>query len=153
MQEDTEFVHGYDSTEYVTSTIKEIIMTLFITFSLVVFVCYLFLQDLRVTLVPVVAIPVSILATFTGLSVVGYSINILSLFGLVLVIGTVVDDAIIVVERVLFIMDRDHCDTETATVQAMKDVTGPMAATTLVFLAIFVPVAFMGGITGQIYRQ
>lgn len=150
---DTEFVLGYDSTEYVTSTIKEIIMTLFMTFSLVVFVCYIFLQDLRVTLVPVAAIPVSLLATFTGLAMLGYSINILSLFGLVLVIGTVVDDAIIVVERVLFIMDRDHCDTETATLQAMRDVTGPMAATTLVFLAIFVPVGFMGGITGQIYRQ
>lgn len=150
---DTEFVLGYDSTEYVTATIKEIILTLFITFSLVVFVCYIFLQDLRVTLVPVAAIPISLLATFTGLAFMGYSINILSLFGLVLVIGTVVDDAIIVVERVLFIMDRDHCDTETATVQAMKDVTGPMVATTLVFLAIFVPVGFMGGITGQIYRQ
>jgi len=150
---DTEFVLGYDSTEYVTATIKEIILTLLITFSLVVFVCYLFLQDLRVTLVPVAAIPISLLATFSGLAFMGYSINILSLFGLVLVIGTVVDDAIIVVERVLFIMDRDHCDTETATVQAMKDVTGPMIATTLVFLAIFVPVGFMGGITGQIYRQ
>ncbi len=150
---DTEFVLGYDSTAYVTATIKEIIMTLLITFSLVVFVCYLFLQDLRVTLVPVAAIPVSLLATFTGLALMGYSINILSLFGLVLVIGTVVDDAIIVVERVLFIMDRDHCDAETATVRAMKDVTGPMFATTLVFLAIFVPVGFMGGITGQIYRQ
>ncbi len=150
---DTEFVLGYDSTEYVTATIKEIMMTLLITFSLVLFVCYLFLQDLRVTLVPVIAIPVSLLATFTGLSLMGYSINILSLFGLVLVIGTVVDDAIIVVERVLFIMDRDHCDAETATVQAMKDVTGPMVATTLVFLAIFVPVGFMAGITGQIYRQ
>ena len=150
---DTEFVLGYDSTEYVTATIKEIILTLFITFSLVVFVCYIFLQDLRVTLVPVAAIPISLLATFTGLAFMGYSINILSLFGLVLVIGTVVDDAIIVVERVLFIMDRDHCDTQTATVQAMKDVTGPMVATTLVFLAIFVPVGFMGGITGQIYRQ
>ncbi len=150
---DTEFVMGYDSTEYVTATIKEIILTLFITFSLVVFVCYLFLQDLRVTLVPVAAIPISLMATFTGLAFMNYSINILSLFGLVLVIGTVVDDAIIVVERVLFIMGRDHCDTETATVQAMKDVTGPMVATTLVFLAIFVPVGFMGGITGQIYRQ
>ena len=150
---DTEFVLGYDSTEYVTATIKEIMMTLLITFSLVVFVCYIFLQDLRVTLVPVAAIPISLLATFSGLAFMGYSINILSLFGLVLVIGTVVDDAIIVVERVLFIMDRDHCDTETATVQAMKDVTGPMVATTLVFLAIFVPVGFMGGITGQIYRQ
>ena len=153
LPDDTEFVLGYDSTEYVKSTIKEIIMTLFITFSLVVFVCYLFLQDLRVTMVPVAAIPISLLATFSGLAFMGYSINILSLFGLVLVIGTVVDDAIIVVERVLFIMDRDHCDAEKATVQAMKDVTGPMFATTLVFLAIFVPVGFMGGITGQIYRQ
>lgn len=150
---DTQFVLGYDSTEYVTATIKEIILTLFITFSLVVLVCYLFLQDLMVTLVPVAAIPVSLLATFGGLALMGYSINILSLFGLVLVIGTVVDDAIIVVERVLYIIDRDHCSAETATLQAMKDVTGPMVATTLVFLAIFVPVGFMGGITGQIYRQ
>ncbi|NLD04496.1 MAG: efflux RND transporter permease subunit [Synergistaceae bacterium] len=150
---DTQFVLGYDSTEYVTATIKEIILTLFITFSLVVLVCYLFLQDLMVTLVPIAAIPVSLLATFGGLAFMGYSINILSLFGLVLVIGTVVDDAIIVVERVLYIIDRDHCNAETATVQAMKDVTGPMVATTLVFLAIFVPVGFMAGITGQIYRQ
>ena len=150
---DTEFVLGYDSTEYVTATIKEIIITLLMTFSLVVLVCYLFLQDLTVTLVPVAAIPISLLATFTGLALMGYSINILSLFGLVLVIGTVVDDAIIVVERVLFLVDRDNLDLETATRQAMKDVTGPMVATTLVFLAIFVPVGFMSGITGQIYRQ
>lgn len=153
LPDDTEFVLGYDSTEYVKATIKEIITTLFLTFSLVVLVCYLFLQDLRVTLVPVAAIPISLLATFTGLAFLGYSINILSLFGLVLVIGTVVDDAIIVVERVLYIMDRDHCDPGTATLQAMRDVTGPMVATTLVFLAIFVPIAFMEGITGQIYRQ
>ena len=150
---DTEFVLGYDSTEYVTATIKEIIITLLMTFSLVVLVCYLFLQDLTVTLVPVAAIPISLLATFTGLALLGYSINILSLFGLVLVIGTVVDDAIIVVERVQFLVDRDNLDLESATRQAMKDVTGPMVATTLVFLAIFVPVGFMSGITGQIYRQ
>ena len=150
---DTKFVVGYDSTDYVRATIREIMMTLLITFSLVVLVCYLFLQNLRTTLIPAAAIPISILAAFMGLSAFGYSINILSLFGLVLVIGTVVDDAIIVVERVQFIMDRDHCDPKTATIQAMKDVTGPMIATTLVFLAIFVPVGFMGGITGQIYRQ
>ena len=150
---DTQIVLAYDTTEYVKTTIMEIIMTLLITFSLVVFVCYLFLQDMRITLVPVAAIPVSLLATFAGLAVMGYSINILSLFGLVLVIGTVVDDAIIVAERVLFVMDRDKCDPSTATVLAMKDITGPMTATTLVFLAIFVPVAFMSGITGQIYRQ
>ncbi|MDR0616208.1 MAG: efflux RND transporter permease subunit [Synergistaceae bacterium] len=150
---DMEFVIGYDSTDYVRETIAEIISTLVLTFSLVVLVCYLFLQDWRVTLVPVAAIPISLLATFIGFQVLGFSINILTLFGLVLVIGTVVDDAIIVVERVLFVMHRDGSDSVDATVQAMKDVAGPMTATTLVFLAIFVPVAFMSGITGEIYRQ
>ena len=150
---DTQFLVGYDSTDYVRATIHEIILTLAITFSLVVFVCYLFLQDWRVTLVPVAAIPVSLLATFTGFAVLGFSINILTLFGLVLVIGTVVDDAILVVERVLFVMERDKTNSYEATIQAMKDITGPMTATTLVFLAIFVPVAFMSGITGEIYRQ
>jgi hydrophobe/amphiphile efflux-1 (HAE1) family protein len=153
LPDDVEFVMGYDSTEYVSETINEILTTLALTFSLVVFVCYLFLQDWRVTLVPVAAIPISLIATFIGLSVLGFSINILTLFGLVLVIGTVVDDAIIVVERVMFIMERDGVNSRDATVQAMKDVTGPMTATTLVFLAIFVPVTFMGGITGIIYRQ
>lgn len=150
---DTEFVVGYDSTDYVRATITEIVETLLLTFLLVVGVCYIFLQDWRVTLVPVAAIPVSLLGTFIGFVAMGFSINILTLFGLVLVIGTVVDDAIIVVERVLFVMDRDRCDARAATVQAMRDVTGPMTATTLVFLAIFVPVAFMSGITGEIYRQ
>jgi len=150
---DTKFIIGYDSTDYVRATITEIFMTLLLTFSLVVFVCFLFLQNWRVTLIPMVAIPISIITAFAGLAAVGYSINIMSLFGLVLVIGTVVDDAIIVVERVLFVMDRDKCSPTDATIRAMKDVTGPMIATTLVFLAIFVPVAFMGGITGQIYRQ
>ena len=143
----------YDSTDYVKATIMEIIITLCMTFSLVVFVCYLFLQDWRVTLVPVAAIPVSILGTFAGLFMMGYTINILSLFALVLVIGTVVDDAIVVVERVLFVMDRDKCSPKEATLKAMHDVMGPMIATTLIFLAIFVPVGFMTGITGKIYKQ
>ncbi len=150
---DTRFVVGYDSTDYVRATIEEIVMTLLMTFGLVVLVCYIFLQDWRVTLIPVMAIPVSLLATFTGLAVLGFSINILTLFGLVLVIGTVVDDAIIVVERVLFVMERDRCSPIDATTQAMKDITGPMVATTLVFLAIFVPVVFMSGMTGVIYQQ
>ena len=153
LPDDVKFIIGYDWTEYVRATIQEILLTLLITFSLVVFVCYLFLQDWRVTLVPVAAIPISLLATFAGLVLMNYSINILTLFGLVLVIGTVVDNAIVVVERVLFVMDRDDCSPEKATIQAMQDVTGPMVATTLVFLAIFVPVGFMGGITGVIYRQ
>lgn len=150
---DTEFIVGYDTTDYVRATIEEILITLLMTFSLVVFVCYIFLQDWRATLVPVIAIPISLLATFTGLMVLGFSINILTLFAFVLVIGTVVDDAIIVVERVIYIMDRDKVNSYDASVQAMVDVTGPMSATTLVFLAIFVPVAFMGGMTGVIYRQ
>ena len=150
---DVAFVLAYDSTEFVRATIWEIIITLGLTFSLVVLVCYLFLQDLRVTLVPIVAIPVSLLATFIGLSALGFNINILTLFGLVLVIGTVVDDAIIVVERVIYIMERDKLSSVNATIQAMKDISGPMAAVTLVFLAIFVPVTFMQGITGVIYRQ
>ncbi|MDR3264615.1 MAG: efflux RND transporter permease subunit [Synergistaceae bacterium] len=150
---DTQFVFGYDATDYVRATIMEIVETLVLTFLLVVGVCYIFLQDWRVTLVPVAAIPVSLLGTFIGFVALRFSINILTLFGLVLVIGTVVDDAIIVVERVLFVMDRDKCDAHAATIQAMRDVTGPMTATTLVFLAIFVPVAFMSGITGEIYRQ
>ncbi|MDR1481736.1 MAG: efflux RND transporter permease subunit [Synergistaceae bacterium] len=150
---DMEFVIGYDSTDFVRATITEIFSTLLLTFVLVVLVCYLFLQDWRVTLVPVAAIPISVLATFIGLRLLNFSINILTLFGLVLVIGTVVDDAIIVVERVLFIMDRDGTSPLEATEQAMRDVSGPMTATTLIFLAIFVPVAFMSGITGEIYRQ
>ncbi|MDO5116077.1 MAG: efflux RND transporter permease subunit [Synergistaceae bacterium] len=153
MPADMELVTIHDSTLYVKATIREILFTLMLTFCLVVLVCYLFLQDWRVTLVPVAAIPISLCATFAGLAAIGYTINILSLFGLVLVIGTVVDNAIVVVERVIFLMDRDGSSAEEATVQAMKDVSGPMAATTLVFLAIFVPVAFMGGITGQIYKQ
>ncbi|MDR3075674.1 MAG: efflux RND transporter permease subunit, partial [Synergistaceae bacterium] len=153
LPDDVEFVIGYDFTEFVQATILEIGMTLAMTFILVVLVCYIFLQDWRVTLVPVAAIPISLIATFIGLSVLGFSINILTLFGLVLVIGTVVDDAIIVVERVMFIMERDKVNSTDATLQAMKDVTGPMTATTLVFLAIFVPVTFMSSITGVIYRQ
>jgi hydrophobe/amphiphile efflux-1 (HAE1) family protein len=150
---DTAFFVGYDSTDYVKATIKEIVLTLFLTFSLVVLVCYLFLQNWEVTLVPVIAIPISLIATFTGLMALGFSINILTLFAFVLVIGTVVDDAIIVVERVIYVMHRDNLDSKEATIQAMKDITGPMIATTLVFLAIFVPVMFTGSITGQIYRQ
>ena len=150
---DVSYTIAYDTTSYVWETILEILETLLLTFSLVVLVCYLFLQDWRVTLVPVAAIPVSLAATFMILVALDYSINILTLFALVLVIGTVVDNAIVVVERVLFVMERDGTDAREATGRAMKDVSGPMLATTLIFLAIFLPVAFMSGITGEIYRQ
>ena len=153
LPEDVEFVIPYDSTNFVKISIREIIETLFITFALVILVCYLFLQNWKVTLVPSAAIPVSLLASFISLSVLGYSINTFTLFGLVLVIGTVVDDAIVVVERVLYVMEHEGLPPAEATERAMKDVSGPMIATTLVFLAIFVPVAMMGGITGKIYKQ
>ena len=153
LPDDVEFAIIYDSTDFVKISIREIIETLFMTLGLVVFVCYLFLQDWRVTLVPTAAIPVSLLASFISLSVLGYTINTFTLFGLVLVIGTVVDDAIVVVERVLYVMEHDGLNPVEATERAMRDVSGSMIATTLVFLAIFVPVAMMGGITGDIYKQ
>ena len=153
LPEDVEFVMVYDSTEFVRISLREILETLFITFTLVIFVCYLFLQNWRVTLVPTAAIPVSLLASFIPLSVLGYSMNTFTLFGLVLVIGTVVDDAICVVERVIYLMDTEGLNPIEATERAMKDVGSSLIATTLVFLAIFVPVAMIGGITGEIYKQ
>ena len=153
MPSDTAIEIIYDSTEFVRISIQEILETLALTFFLVVLVCYIFLQDWRVTLVPAAAIPVSLMATFISLAVLNYSINTFTLFGLVLVIGTVVDDAIVVVERVLYIMEHEGLDAKLATERAMIDVSGPMIATTLVFMAIFVPVAFMGGITSEIYKQ
>jgi len=149
---DLEWFVPYDTTDYVHACLEEIVLTLFLTLGLVAFVCWLFLQDWRATLVPVVAIPVSLLSTFTLLAVLGYSVNILTLFGLVLAIGTVVDDAIVVVERVQELMRRGYGAKE-ASILAMHEVTGAVVATTLVLLGIFVPVGFLGGITGQIYRQ
>jgi hydrophobe/amphiphile efflux-1 (HAE1) family protein len=148
-----EWTTPYDATEYVRVCIEEIVLTLIITFALVVFVCYLFLQDWRATLIPCLTIPVSILATFILMALLGYSINILTLFGLVLSIGVVVDDCIVVVERVQFLIETRGLNAKEASIQAMKDVTGAVIATTLVLLGIFVPVGFMSGITGRIYQQ
>ena len=153
LPEDTEFVIFFDTTDFVKASMIEILETLALTFGLVVLVCYIFLQDWRVTLVPAAAIPVSVLAAFIGLAAMGYSINLFTLFGLVLVIGTVVDDAICVVERVMYLKEHGISDSRAAAIQAMKDVGSSLIATTLIFVAIFVPVAFMGGITGQIYKQ
>jgi hydrophobe/amphiphile efflux-1 (HAE1) family protein/NodT family efflux transporter outer membrane factor (OMF) lipoprotein len=151
--DDLTAVLPYDATQYVRTSINEIVLTLFITFLLVVFVCYIFLQDWRATLIPLLAIPVSLLATFAVLMALGYSINTLTLFALILVIGIVVDDAIVVVERVLHLMENEGLDHKAASYRAMEDVSGAVIATTLVLLAIFVPVGFMGGITGRIYQQ
>ncbi|MBL7076095.1 MAG: efflux RND transporter permease subunit [Kiritimatiellae bacterium] len=148
-----EVVLPWDATDYVRSSIREIVTTLLLTVFLVVIVCYIFLQDWRATLVPSLTIPVSLCSTFGVLLAFGYSINTLTLFGLVLAIGLVVDDAIVVVERVLHLMEHDGLDHKAATIKAMEQVTGAVIATTLVLLAIFVPIGFVGGITGKIYQQ
>lgn len=144
---------AYDATDYVTTSIEEVVWTLILTFILVVAICYLFLQDFRSTLVPSITIPVSLLSTFMVLKVADFSINTLTLFALVLAIGVVVDDAIVVVERVLYHMEKNKLDRRTATLLSMSEVTGAVIATTLVLLAIFVPVGFIPGITGRIYSQ
>ena len=143
----------FDATDYIKASIEEVALTLFLTFILVVFVCYIFLQDWRSTLVPSITIPVSLLATFAVMLALGYSLNILTLFGLVLAIGLVVDDAIVVVERVLTLMDQEKLSPKEAASKAMEQVSSAIVATTLVLLAIFVPIAFIGGITGKIYQQ
>lgn len=143
----------YDATKYIIASIEEVVWTLVLTFVLVVAVCYIFLQDWRSTLVPSITIPVSLFATFAVMLAMGYSLNILTLFGLVLAIGLVVDDAIVVVERVLTLMEQEGLSPKAAAIKAMEQVSSAIVATTLVLLAIFVPIAFLGGITGKIYQQ
>lgn len=151
--EDFEVRTFFDATEFIRVSIEEVVFTLILTFFLVVVVCYVFLQDWRATLIPSVAIPVSILATFAVMLAMGYNLNILTLFGLILAIGLVVDDAIVVVERVLYLMQTENLSPKEASVKAMEQVSSAVVATTLVLLAIFVPIAFMGGVTGRIYQQ
>ncbi|WP_458402475.1 efflux RND transporter permease subunit [Candidatus Avelusimicrobium sp.] len=142
-----------DTTDFINASIAEVVETLLITFLLVVLVCYVFLQDWRATLVPSATIPVSLLGTFAVMLAMGYTINTFTLFGLVLAIGVVVDDAICVVERVIYLMNRERKSPYEASLQAMDELSGALIATTLVLLAIFVPICFLGGITGEIYKQ
>jgi hydrophobe/amphiphile efflux-1 (HAE1) family protein len=150
---DVQYKVMYDTTKYVSAAIHEITLTLFITFLLVLFVNYIFLQDWRATLVPTVTIPVSLIGTFAVLLAIGYSANTISLFALILAIGLVVDDAIVVVENVYRVMRDENLSPKKAAIRSMGQVTGPIIATTLVLLAIFIPVGFMPGITGQLYKQ
>ncbi len=151
--DDLEYKVLYDTTEFVETSITEVVQTLFISVALVVFVVYIFLQDARSTLVPGIAIPVSLIGTFAFLLAFGMSINTVSLFALILAIGIVVDDAIVVVENVTRLMEDEGLSPTEATSKAMKEVTGPVIATTLVLLAVFAPTAVMPGITGQMYAQ
>jgi HAE1 family hydrophobic/amphiphilic exporter-1 len=150
--EDLVYKVVYTSTDIVESSIKEVIITLFATLVLVVLTVFFFLQSARATLVPLATIPVSLIGTFAVLLALGYSLNILTLFGLVLVIGIVVDDAIIVVENTTVHIGRGLSPKDAA-ITAMKEVSGPVVATTLVLLSVFVPTITLGGITGTMFKQ
>ncbi len=141
-----------DTTLAITAGINEIIVTLFIALALVILVVYIFIQDWRAALIPTIAIPISLVGAFIVFPLLGFTINVLSLLGLVLAIGIVVDDAIVVVEAVQVKIEEGMSPKE-ATEAAMKEVTAPVIATTLVLIAVFVPVAAMGGITGSLYQQ
>ena len=148
-----EFQNVYDTTRFVKVSIREVIKTLLEAMALVFLVVFLFLQNWRATLIPFAAVPVSLTGTFAGLYLLGYSINTLTLFGMVLAIGIVVDDAIVVLENVERIMHEEHKNAREAAIKAMTEVTGPVIAIVLTLCAVFVPIAFLGGLTGELYRQ
>jgi HAE1 family hydrophobic/amphiphilic exporter-1 len=144
----------YDTTLFVKSTMEEVIKTLLEAFVLVALVVFLFLGKLRTTLIPIIAVPVSLIGTFAVLLLIGYTANTVSLLALVLAIGIVVDDAIVVIENVERIMEEEpHLTPKQATSKAMREITAPIIAITLVLLSVFVPVAFIPGISGELFRQ
>ena len=151
--EGMDYMVGYDPTLFISESIREVLITLLIAVALVILTVYIFLQDLRTTLIPAVTIPVSLIGTFAVMMIFGMSINTLTMFGLVLAIGIVVDDAIIVVENTMRIIDDEKLPAKLATEKAMKQITGPVIATTLVLLSVFIPTAMIGGITGKLYQQ
>jgi hydrophobic/amphiphilic exporter-1 (mainly G- bacteria), HAE1 family len=152
--DDVAYAVFWDATVFVTSTVAEVVRTLVIAFVLVAIVVFLFLGKLRTTLIPLIAVPVSIIGTFAVMLVIGYSANTISLLALVLAIGIVVDDAIVVIENVERVIEEDpELSIPEATKKAMAEITGPIVAITLVLLSVFVPVAFIPGISGQLFRQ
>jgi len=143
----------FDTTRFVNASIKEVIKTIFEAAALVLAVVFLFLQTWRATIIPMIAVPVSLIGAFAGLWLVGFTINTLTLFALVLAIGIVVDDAIVVLENVERLMRENQMPAFEAAIEAMREVSGAVVAIVLVLCAVFVPVAFLGGIAGQLYRQ
>src|SRR5918998_3395969 len=143
----------FDTTMFVEVSIREVVITLLEAMALVFLVVFIFLQNWRATLIPFAAVPVSLIGTFAGLLLLGYSINTLTLFGMVLSIGIVVDDAIVVLENVERIMHEEGLEPRDAAIKAMKEVTSPIIAIVLVLCAVFIPIAFLGGLTGELYRQ
>ena len=148
-----EYKVALDTTKFIQASIAEVMDTLIIAIILVVLVTWLFLQSTKATLIPTIAILVSVIGTFAGMAALGFSVNLLTLFGLVLAIGIVCDDAIVVVENVERNLEEKGQSPKEATMDAMREVTGPVIATTLVLIAVFVPVAFLPGTTGELYKQ
>ena len=142
-----------DNTVFVQASLTEVVHTFFEALALVLIVVFLFLQNWRATLIPMLAVPVSLVGTFAAFTLLGFTINTLTLFGMVLAIGIVVDDAIVVVEAVEHHMEHSHLNARDATIRAMEEVSGPVVAMTLILAAVFVPVAFLGGISGVMYKQ
>ena len=151
--EGMEYRVNYDTTRFVRASMKEVIITLVEAILLVFLVMFIFLPNARSLLIPAITIPVSLIGTFALLKILGFSINTLTLFGLVLAVGLVVDDAIVVVENVVRQMSEKGLSPKQAAFAAMREVTAPIVATTLVLMAVFIPIAFTPGVTGQLYRQ
>ena len=151
--EDIEYSIPYDTTEFIEISIKEVVITLIFALVLVALVTFVFLQHLRATLIPLIAIPVSLIGTFAGMMAFGFSVNLLTLFGLILAIGVVVDNAIIVMENAERLMHEHGMSAYGASVRTMEQVSGAVLSSTLVLVAVFAPVAFLGGLTGELYRQ
>src|SRR3954454_18763286 len=151
--EGVDYVIPFDTTRFVDASIREVNHTIFEAAMLVLAVVFLFLQTWRATLIPMIAVPVSLIGAFAGLWAVGFTINTLTLFALVLAIGIVVDDAIVVLENVERLMREEKMPPFEAAIEAMREVSGAVVAIVLVLCAVFVPVAFLGGIAGQLYRQ
>ncbi len=151
--EGLEYNFPFDMTEYISQSVHEVYKTLFEALFLVILVVFLSLQNWRAALIPTIAVPISLIGTFGFMLVMGFSLNTLTLLGLVLAIGIVVDDAIVVVENVERIINEEDVSPREATHRAMKELTGALIATSMVLAAVFVPVSFLSGITGQLYRQ
>ncbi len=147
------YIIPFDTTLFVSASISEVIKTLIEAMLLVLAVVYIFLQSWRATLIPMVAVPISLIGTFAGLWLFGFSINTLTLFAMVLAIGIVVDDAIVVLENVERLMAEEKLAPRAAAIKAMQEVQGALVAIVLVLCAVFIPVAFLGGIAGQPHKQ
>ena len=151
--DDMQWVMRYDTTTFITESIREVIVTLLEAVALVVLVVFIFLQNFRAVLIPTIAVPVSLIGAFAFMKIFGFSINSLSMLGMVLAVALVVDDAIVVVENVMRKLEEGTRDIKEITAEAIQEVRGPIIATTLVLMAVFVPVAFIPGMTGMLYNQ